>query len=231
MTLSGDGVRGAAVRLKPNSQPAITATSDNDGKFIFEGIVPGRYQLSANKAGFLSKEYGQRSAQGYGASFTLEAGRTLKDVVISLTPQSVITGRVLDQDGDPVAGAQVRTRPVASLPQQPPDLLISGATDDQGNFRLAGLDPGRYYLIAMPPVRPTGERPSRGGAGMALVTTYYPGVPNQASAKTIELTPGADFRGADIPLRLERVYAIRGTVTGSPSAVIFAQDLARTSSA
>ena len=36
-----------------------TATSDGEGKFVFEGLQPGRYQLTAERQGYLRQEIGR----------------------------------------------------------------------------------------------------------------------------------------------------------------------------
>src|SRR5258707_11314787 len=151
MTTAGDLVRKANVRLQgssgQNGQPpsVYTEATDNDGKFLFDDVVPGRYSLSSDKAGFVSGRYGARSTNSPGTQINVSAGQEMKDLVILLTPQGVITGRVTDQDGDPVRGVQI-TVLRTGYPRGRRQFVPAGgaSTDDQGNFRAGNLAPGRY---------------------------------------------------------------------------------------
>ena len=43
-----------------------SATTDETGRFSFAGLEPGKYQLSAQRQGFLGQAYGARRYQGGG---------------------------------------------------------------------------------------------------------------------------------------------------------------------
>jgi hypothetical protein len=77
------------------------AVSDSDGKFIFDGVEPGKYMLSGYRTGYLSTMYGARSASNGGTILTLTTGQHMSGVNFPLTPQSGVSGRVVDEDGDP----------------------------------------------------------------------------------------------------------------------------------
>src|SRR5437016_2703324 len=87
---------------------SYTASSDAAGKFAIRNIDPGKYRLRASRNGFVTLEYGARAAQRSGTVLDLEHPQQLKDVDLRLTPHGVIAGRVLDADGEPLAGAQVQ---------------------------------------------------------------------------------------------------------------------------
>src|SRR5215468_1372926 len=57
-----------------------------------------------------------------------------------------ITGRVLGDDGNPVVNARVQANEAEA--RGPNRIPHSTATDDEGYFRLAGLQPGDYYITA-----------------------------------------------------------------------------------
>lgn len=52
--------------------------------------------------------------------------------------ETAVSGLVLDNQGAPVPGVTMRVR----------DSLLSARSDEQGQFRIAGLDPGQLFLIA-----------------------------------------------------------------------------------
>jgi len=262
LSLNGEAVRKATVRLQPAgaiqpvalganpqaNQPPSTysESSDDNGKFVFEDVAAGRYMLVSEKTGFVTQRYGARSDSSPGTPLALETGNELKDVVIQMTPQAVIAGRVSDQDGDPVSGIAVsvfrygytngrRTLTPGGGPGPGgrggpigPGGPGGAVTDDQGNFRIGNLSPGRYYLSADP--RANGpmialqqERPGRNAAAPQAnnVTTFYPNALDAKSAAPVDVAAGGEIRGIEIRLRKERTYSIRGkaidTTIGGPA--------------
>jgi len=220
-------------------------SSDEAGKFVFENVAPGRYTLVSEKTGFVTQRYGARSDTSPGTPLVLEAGNELKDVAIQMTPQAVIAGRVTDQDGDPVANIGVsvlrygytngrRTLtpgggPAAGGRGGPigPGGPGGNVTDDQGNFRIGNLSPGRYYISADPRgtglIGPVQEQPGRVAAAPKAidVTTFYPNALDANSAAPVDVGAGGEIRGIEIRLRRERTYSIRGkavdTTIGGPA--------------
>jgi hypothetical protein len=95
-----------------------------------------------------------------------------------------------------------------------------GQTNDTGEYRIAELAPGRYWLSATfrnpmrmfgePAPRKTGDEPAE-----EFVTTYYPGVTAEADARPIEVSAGQESAGLDIRMQKARVYRIRGKVAGN----------------
>ena len=137
LSLSGDLVRKATVRLQgtggqPGQPPAsYSETTDNAGKFVFEDVAPGRYMLSAEKPGFVTARYGARSNTSPGTQLNLTAGMEMKDLAIKMTPQGVIAGKVLDQDGDPVVSVQVQAMRYAYVRGRKQLLPTGGAIDQR----------------------------------------------------------------------------------------------------
>jgi protocatechuate 3,4-dioxygenase beta subunit len=232
----------------PNNQPPSTysESSDDSGKFVFEDVAPGRYTLTSEKTGFVTQRYGARSDTSPGTPLALEAGNELKDVAIRMTPQAVIAGRVSDQDGDPVSNIPVSVfrygysngRRTLTPGGGPVGLGGRGGpigpggpgavTDDQGNFRIGNLSPGRYFVSAdprgggpMPGLQQ--ERPGRNGAAPQAndVTTFYPNALDAKSAAPVDVAAGGEIRGIEIRLRKERTFSVRGkavdTVLGGPA--------------
>jgi len=235
LTQAGEPLRKATVRLTPYyADRSLNATSYGDtadgvGKFVFEEVLPGRYTLTAERTGYLLQNYGARSATNNspGLVLTLAAGQIMKDLNFKLIPQGVITGRVMDADGDPIPGVQVSGLQTYHAGRQRGLSPRGGATtDDQGTFRIANLLPGPYYLAAddiqsRMRVQANGLRPGRALNRASNVTTYYPESVDAAGATAVQVVAGSELHGIDIRMRQERVFSIRGltidAVTGKPA--------------
>src|SRR5262249_28573159 len=122
---------------------------DGQGRFAMQGIVPGKYEFNAQHAGFIDASYGARRPGRQGLTLSLEAGQRVTAVVFRMTAQAVITGRIVDSDGDPVQGVSIpplQYRYTRGKRELSP--LRFATTDDLGEYRLFGLAPGRYFLQA-----------------------------------------------------------------------------------
>ena len=123
---------------------------------------------------------------------TLAAGQSMKDLDFNLIPQGVITGRVIDADGDPMPGLDVwvssmnRFRGKSWL-----SLRGAGRTDDEAADSSPTFRPGTYYVSAndtQPRVRPQeiAGRPGRVLNRASSVITYYPASLDAAGATGLE---------------------------------------------
>ena len=232
-SLNGEVVRKATVRLQggafqPGQLPVnYSESTDSGGKFSFEEIAPGRYTLSAEKAGFVTARYGARSNSAAGTQLNLAAGTELKDLIIKMTPQGVIAGKVLDQDGDPVVSAQVQVMRYSYVRSRKQLQPTGGAnTNDLGEYRIINLAPGHYYINATERriFTQAQERPGRPGLVQeGSVTTFYPNAVDATNAAPIEVAAGGEMRGIDIRLIQAKVYTVSGkavVASGAPPQAI-----------
>src|SRR4029079_16231663 len=103
--VTGEPLRKAVLVLRKNenrNQSAFSVESDAEGRFALKDVSPARYSLWAERAGYVSMQYGARGAGRSGTTMSLDAGQRVKDVLFRLSRQSVIAGRVVDEDGEPV---------------------------------------------------------------------------------------------------------------------------------
>lgn len=185
-----------------------TAATDSSGRFAMAGIAPGDYRLSARRNGFVDT--------AYGSAVTLRPGQQLADVLFRMTPHGVITGRVVDEDGEPVPGVRMQAMRYR-YPQGRKQLSEFGEdnTNDIGEYRIAGLPAGRYYLRASP--RRSSERGIEAAGGQPeeeYAATYFPGTGDVAAAAGIDVAAGGQLRGVDLTLRRSRTVSVRGRVSG-----------------
>src|ERR1700733_1807716 len=201
-------LRDAAVSPKPgeSSPPAAYAVmSDAEGKFVLDDVNPGRYKLMADRPGYIRVTY--RTSGGF---LNLGPGQVLKDIRLTITPQGVIAGRVVDEDGDPITEVSVQAMVWRTM-NGVRGLGFSRYTpvDDQGNFRLANLEAGRYVLGArLDQMQPVNTDKIHD----VYVTTYYPSTLEVSEATPIPLMAGAEATNIEIRLRKARVYRIRGKI-------------------
>ena len=149
VSLTGEPIKKAQVSLRRmdsgDMQGTQAATSDAAGLFNFAEVAPGRYLLSAEKAGYVRQGFGGgggggRGGRSTGSVITLAPGQDIKGMVMKLSPQAVITGKVIDEDGEPVAQAQVmamQQRYFQGKRQWMPG--GGGQVNDLGEYRLSGL--------------------------------------------------------------------------------------------
>ena len=164
----GEAIRGARVRLGAAMFVATPRTySDDDGRFVFEDVGDGTYELGARKRGFSE---GVREV----AVSSREANETLVLDALVLERSMPVSGIVRDSAGDPVAGASIRWEATEEG--------ISGAhrgaakSDEAGRFR-GELAPGIAHTFKV------------FGRGLAGSSTVVP-----AGASDVELTVDRSVR-------------------------------------
>lgn len=205
-----------------------TAVTGADGGFRIEGITPGRYHLFAEHTGYV--ESTSRGGHGSGRILTVTAGQELKDLQIRFAAAAIITGRISDEDGEPLENAEVtvlrRTfSPGHSRLQQ----VAAERTNDLGEYRIPGLAPGNYYLSVTPPPdfksllesdssSASAKNASTGNAvkpSTSYQTTYYPGTSDSSQAEPVQLHAGDEFP-ANFSLTPSPTRTIRGSVANLP---------------
>ena len=186
-----------------------TATTDGDGRFSFKDVSPGAYTVRVQKEGFFGKPEGGANPPTAATDVTVDARKTA-DADLSLIPGAIIGGRIFDEKGQLMSNATVQAFTVAyafgraTLAPQ-----VSKVTDDRGEFRLFWVPPGDYYLAVTPvPIAPAPGVP----AAASPLKTYFPGVTDIASARTVTVAGGEDLRGMDISLHGIRSFKVSGHV-------------------
>jgi hypothetical protein len=213
-TIAFSGPAASRMRMTTRSRTALTDTA---GRFQFSGVAAGLYRLVAmagpNSGRYLSGGYGAGRPNEAGRPFVVIAGQEIKDADIGLITASAIEGRVLDEAGEPVARASVNAARVvlgSSVPQRVS--ALSAHTDDLGRFRIYGLEPGTYVVVAEG-MRVHGS--SVEGDALGFLTTYHPASPTDAAAQRVRVLPSQDVSGIDIQLVRSRRYSVTGALLGS----------------
>jgi hypothetical protein len=198
-----------------------TAVTGADGKFLIEDIAPGSYDFIADHDGYLARSYGENSAGQGAAVLTLTPGQKLTDLIFRLQKSAVITGRITDEDGDPIRGVSVEAlRRTISRGKTTASQIGQAETNDLGEYRLFDLSPGRYCLRASPRGSWSAQEVGidvQGGTPdpkpeNTYVATYYPDAADISRASILELKAGDELSSMDLSLLRNRTYRIRGQV-------------------
>jgi protocatechuate 3,4-dioxygenase beta subunit len=217
-------------------QTHIFATfTDNDGRFEIKKINPGRYEFAASHSGYISQRY-QSHGTSAGAILTLAPGQEVNEVLFRPVRAAVVTGRVIDEAGEPMVGVTVSVlqKPSAEeLEEASPkgkkqelSEMASGTTDDRGEYRVFGLKPGDYYIRATETDRQPWAVTSDGvdwtiqqEVGNQHAPLYYPGAVQPDQAQAVSLRAGEEVQ-ADFAMRHIKTVKILGRVIaadGSPA--------------
>lgn len=207
----GQPLMGVGVYAPPrqSSVRSRSATTDDEGNFILPDLPLVSYGLLAQTAGYVESD-------DSGTNPLARQYRVGETVTLTLTKGGVITGKVLDQGGQPLVGANVTARRVRDSAGRAVNNNIGGgqsASDDRGIYRIYGLQTGSYVVY------------TNGSFGTGYVNqtrdvpTYYPSSPRDA-AQEVPVTVGLVVTGIDIRHRRERGHSVSGTFTGVPEGAI-----------
>ncbi|MBN9654118.1 carboxypeptidase regulatory-like domain-containing protein [Halobacillus sp. GSS1] len=159
---TGDPLPNVLIQLFNDNGVLIgTFQTGTDGFYKIEDFTPGSYTIT-----FTNPNY-----QTLSIGFTTAAGETAAINPALTADPGVISGQVLDLEGNPLIGASVRVFPALGL--LPIATLI---TDGTGSFLLEGVAPGPYVLVA------SFEGYANGETGVTVTS-------NQTSISTILLAP------------------------------------------
>jgi hypothetical protein len=137
---------------------------------------------------------------------------TASDLSVELVPGASITGRILDEDGDPLNGCFVQVQPAGKSNM---GVAMRGPMmREDGSYKLYEISPGKYKISAqcMEPVFQ--PRPLSEGAdpppSAAYPMQFYPNATDLKSAQILELWPGEEKSGVDFRMRPVPVTHIHG---------------------
>ena len=105
--VDGHPLARARIFIRParDQQKFQSMVTSDDGKFEFSGLPAGKYSLEGTKRGYISAGYDQHDQ--FSTAIVTGAGIDTEGLWLRLAPAAVITGKVLDEAGDPVRRAMV----------------------------------------------------------------------------------------------------------------------------
>ena len=207
--MTGQPIVGGLVVLREfaSREQRVVDTSDT-GEFVLVDLPAATYSVHASALGYVARQYGQHHALGDGSSIELRTGEARSRVEVALFPGGTIAGRVTTKDGRPLAFAQVE----ALRPQLDGSLRVllpvgRSESNERGEFRIAGLPPGHYYIAA---IDPSDEGTEDGTGQIRRTHSFYPGTTSPAAARRIRLVSGATVTAVDFPLLGVSRVTVRG---------------------
>jgi Carboxypeptidase regulatory-like domain len=194
-----------------NPQRTLSLLASEDGKFEFNGVTAGKFALEGAKRGFIRAAYDQHDQ--FSTAIVTGAGLDTENLTLRLDPVAVLTGKVLDESGDPVRNATVTIyredhfSGVSRIRR-----FRAGQTDDRGSYEISALDAGTYFLAARAKpwyeVHPRKSQPPGlenvpssvdSSLDVAYPTTYYADTTDSDEATPIPIR-GGDRLDVDIHL-------------------------------
>jgi Carboxypeptidase regulatory-like domain len=204
----------------PGSQGIVFQNlSDHEGRFELVNLAAGGYQVSATageyRASHVREPFPPASPSGSTMSVMLRDGEVRSNINIALRRALAISGRVVDELGDPVVGVSVRLSAARGGPNPYQNPMLT--TDDRGMFRLFGIPAGDYVVCIQ-----VYQHPSSRNTAIAtpdrFVSTCYPSALKEAEAQVVSVR-GADVDGIEIRVRRLRLLSISGIVLDSTGGV------------
>ena len=225
---TGEPLAGADVRILESGAKTFT---EPDGYFEFDGLTPGGHTVVASRSGYVTGAAGTSGPRDRPRPLELTAGSP-RHVQIRLVALGVITGRLVDDAGQPVRGVRVQAIRRRATPSPYDRDGAAVTSDDDGRFAIRELDPGRYFVVAdrRSPPRPTprpalrypqvpsAPSPNREGDPMASLT-YYPGTAFPDQAGEVEVASGqeSDATFTLAPPPLARIAGVVLDARGAPA--------------
>ena len=217
---TGQPLRKAQVRIVANEiRENRMATTNENGVYEFKELRAGRYTVMASKGSYVNMSYGQQRPTDVPKPLEILEHQTVERVDLMLPRGAVITGRVVDEFGEPAPEIQVAPERYQVVQGQR-RLFPSGrsaTTNDIGEFRLFGIPPGQYYISATSR-NMSGFNPNASPSPnerTAYAPVYFPGTMNAAEAQRITVSAGQQIDDLVMVLKPIKASRVSGTAIGS----------------
>jgi hypothetical protein len=202
-------VRRAIVTLTgPGLVPSRSVVTDDDGRFLVERLPAGRFTLTVSRASFVTSLYGAKRPGRPGTAISVGAGERVTGIVARLWRGAVIAGVVRDEEGQPAPGVPVKVI-AANAPMERTVFTLDNngvRTNDAGEFRIFGLEPGAYLVSVVPPLlrgaAPTGMSETEMDAALAALRRRTP-----APARATPVPPAAPPPSAPVTVATSKPFS------------------------
>jgi Carboxypeptidase regulatory-like domain len=208
-TVSGDVLKQVRVAIAPSDSvqsELASKVTGGDGRFQFT-VHKGKYRLTAQRSRQTPQSFGSQSfGSALGVAIVVDSNQGTDNLVFRLFPPAAISGKVVDDAGEPVEHALVQLIG-SSVVTGRKRVSTRGYvyTDDLGHFRFGPLPAAAYYLAATGKPWYSAEAPltpafpgvsqtvATADRQMAYAPVYYPNSSDPRRAAPVVLKPGEEF--------------------------------------
>ena len=198
----------ANVEVRVNSVDQ-KATTDSDGHFSLSSIPSGAVRLSLS---------GPTRGQFTSKNLTLPPGQDLDSLEVMIEAIGTISGKILDEDGEPLAAVEVfGVVKEFYLGRVQYRFGSATRTNDKGEYTLASLRAGRSYLIWAAKrnrnFRPVSDIPANPKLRRRITSpTFYPSSEVIEAAQPVTVPAGGHLESMDIHVRKSQSFCIEGVL-------------------
>jgi hypothetical protein len=183
-----------------------------EGEFAFPAVPGGRNQISLSKPGFFAPG---ATHKGWSPPINIEVGAESGNLVLKMYPEAVISGHIAGNDKEPLEGATIQLLHFVSVNgrRQLAPVAAVARSDEDGNFRVASLPAGRYYVAvkaAYVTRRILGAETTKSNKAYPAIV-YHPGVPDMEAAAPLDLAAG-QYVDLQFSLATGPAFKVTGTV-------------------
>src|SRR5262252_2904660 len=195
----------------PEAPPPREIVTGDDGRFAFDNVQASNVSITAKKVGYFDVWQFRRRADDPMGLFLV--GKHTRPIVIRLAPTASISGVLRDHNGTLIRKNQIislwRLGTWDGWPRL--DYGAFATFDANGTYRFDNLGPGRYYLVAEPPVGH--EEPAHDEAGHAVGETpmRYPAASEPEPNPFFTLHEGEQAH-IDFRFPLKTLHRVAGVV-------------------
>jgi hypothetical protein len=222
LSAAGRPIASAQVRALRNGLTPRGTPTDQQGRFTIEQLPAGPYIVEASRNGYVRVQYGQQRAATPGKEVHVRDHVNASGIDITLPRGTAVTGAVVDEHGEPLQGVSVRAMQLRHVNGRSTALNVGPRdrrTDDRGRYRIHGLLPGSYLIVA------AAEATISGTQARGYAPVFYPGTTQASEASPIVADLARDVPAIDLVLTqtpVARVTAIARTSDGTPfSGLVF----------
>ena len=216
---TGRPLRRAQITVSAADRGERRTTSTNSrGEYEVTELPAARYSVSVSRSGYLALSYGTRLPGEPGRPVDLGDGDTAGGIDFALPRSGVISGRVVDETGDPVPGVTVWVMRYEYFRRR--RMLVpagsSARTDDTGQYRATGVMPGEYLVVAM--LRETWTVGGKEPKVYGYAPSYAPSTASAGEARRIRLAASKEAANVDVTLVAAPAVSISGVARRSDGA-------------
>jgi hypothetical protein len=151
--ITGQPLARASVSITPSNSPNSRNSSDSarfevtdeQGKFAFADVPPGKYVLSARHRGYVQQLYQQH--EGFTTAIIVGTGLESENLIFGLRPGASVSGKVVDESDDSIRQADVMLFQQMFVGGRHRIIQMRNAkTNDEGLYQFGHLNPGTYFV-------------------------------------------------------------------------------------